>query len=400
MTIRTICPRACLFLSLVCGLATVVAAADAASKTPHFRKHVIVDAAKGAVNSAVASDFNGDGQIDVIASYDRAVHLLTGPDFSDHVIHRFGAGLSRNKPGQACIHSCLLDVDRDGDLDFCGSNQTVFWLECPDAKDALSQWKYRTIDDEILGTHCLITGDVDQDGFDDLIANSFQGPDRTSLPNSLVWLKAPKNVAVGAPWKRFIFADGNAPGGSHYFGFGDINGDGRPDISCAAKGTDGFVGGQWFAWWQQPADLESAWQRHDLATDQEGATNIHPVEVNGDGVQDLIATRGHGQGVLWFRGPEFQQIEIDTVIVRPHSLVTDDLDGDGDTDIAVCGSLETGTAAWYQNDGKGNFTKHVIDTDQSCYDLRAVDMDADGDLDLLSAGHFSKNIVWYENIAE
>ena len=53
--------------------------------------------------------------------------------------------------------------------------------------------------------------------------------------------------------------------------------------------------------------------------------------------------------------------------------------------------------AWFENDGRGNFTTHIIGTDQAAYDIRAVDMDRDGDLDLLIAGQASKNVVWCEN---
>ena len=33
----------------------------------------------------------------------------------------------------------------------------------------------------------------------------------------------------------------------------------------------------------------------------------------------------------------------------------------------------------------------------AAYDIRAFDIDADGDLDLLIAGQASSNVVWYEN---
>ena len=39
----------------------------------------------------------------------------------------------------------------------------------------------------------------------------------------------------------------------------------------------------------------------------------------------------------------------------------------------------------------------MIGQDQAAYDIRAVDMDGDGDLDLLVAGQASENVVWYES---
>ena len=52
---------------------------------------------------------------------------------------------------------------------------------------------------------------------------------------------------------------------------------------------------------------------------------------------------------------------------------------------------------WFENDGKGKFKNHLVAADQAAYDIRAVDMDLDGDLDLLIAGQASKNVVWCEN---
>jgi len=363
---------------------------------PEWAKHTIVPPGEGDINSAVANDFDGDGHIDVIASYGGSVRLLRGPHWEAFPIHEFHPGLSRNRPRSACIHSCLLDVDGDGDLDFVGSNNTVFWLECPDDPFSGDPWKYRTVDDGILGTHCLITGDVNQDGKADLIANSYQVAKRTSVPESIVWLETPGATSDKGNWKRHVFADRDAPGGSHYMGIGDVNGDGRPDIAAGAKGGIGFPGGQWFAFWTQPRNSVRPWRKHILAENEPGASNIHPGDLNGDGIADFLASRGHGVGLLWFKGPNFEPIEIDPKIVGPHSLVLEDLDGDGDLDAGTCGRFETGVVAWYENDGKANFTKHVIDVNQGSYDMRAVDMDGDGDLDFIIAGHWSGNVVWYE----
>ena len=246
----------------------------------------------------------------------------------------------------------------------------------------------------------LINGDVNQDGRLDLIANSGRGPDQTSIPNSLTWLEVPENPKASKAWKRHVFADRDAPGGNHYTGIADVNRDGLPDISCAAKGGPGFEGGEWFAWWEQLPDQAEPWKKHLLAADQPGATNIQPRDLNGDGMMDFVATRGHGQGVLWFRGPEFTMVEIDRELVGPHCLVTFDLDQDGDLDIATCGKESDGVAVWYENDGEGNFTTRTIGT--AAYTQRVVpaDVDGDGDLDVLSMGHTTNKILWFENMGD
>lgn len=363
---------------------------------PTWKKHVVQPSGKttGNINTAVAHDWNHDGHQDIVASFNGAVILLTGPDWKTQIVlHKFIDSKTGIVANGSCIHSTLMDVDGDGDLDFCGSNQTVFWLECPN--HALTEpWIYRTVDDQIKGTHCLIIGDVDGNGKMDLIANSGRDPDQTPFPHSITWQQI---LGKGASWQRHVFADRDAPGASHYLGFGDVNGDGRPDISCAAKGGERFPGGEWFAWWEQPLDPRKAWTKHLLADRQVGATNIQPVDLNGDGQLDFAATRGHGKGILWFSGPDFKPIEIDPDIEGPHCLMTSDMDQDGDVDLVTCGHLVTGIAVWYENNGQGQFTRHVVGTDQGSYDVRTVDLDADGDLDILIAGHFSKNLVWYEN---
>ena len=73
-----------------------------------------------------------------------------------------------------------------------------------------------------------------------------------------------------------------------------------------------------------------------------------------------------------------------------------DFDQDGDLDASSCG-YGSERVMWYENDGKGNFTNHILDTNQQSYDLRSVDMDGDGDLDLLNAGRGTNNVAWYEN---
>jgi hypothetical protein len=213
----------------------------------------------------------------------------------------------------------------------------------------------------------------------------------------MAWFSIPKNPLTAERWDRHIFADKDARGGSHYMGAGDIDGDGWKEIAVGAKGKP-FADGNWFAYWKNPGKdgVKGAWKKVMLAENQEAATNILPCDVNGDGKTDWLATRGHSAGVLWFENPSWKIHEIDPEIRQPHSLTVFDHDGDGDTDAASCG-YESKWLRWYENDGKGKFTIHTLDSNQESYDLRTVDMDGDGDADLLNAGRGSGNVVWYEN---
>ncbi|HBE70954.1 MAG TPA: hypothetical protein DDW52_22640, partial [Planctomycetaceae bacterium] len=138
------------------------------------------------------------------------------------------------------------------------------------------------------------------------------------------------------------------------------------------------------------------WTKHLLSDAQPGATNILPADVNGDGKVDFVAARGHGHGIVWFEAPKFQERAINAEIKEPHCLTVVDLDQDGDLDAATC-AFGDKLAAWFENDGQGNFKTHVVGTNQEAYDIRAVDLNGDGDLDLLVAGRGSNNVVWYEN---
>ena len=348
-------------------------------------RHVITEGYQNM--TAIAADFTGDRRADVIVNGNKQTVLYAAPDWKPKVLHT----------GVDAIHSAVIDVDGDGDADYIGARYSpglIFWLERP-ADPLREPWTYRVVDDAaaggVDGIHGLMTGDVDRDGKLDLIGNSAQP--KGTFPNSLAWFRVPKNPREAAAWERYIVADRDAPGLSHYIGFGDVNGDRRPDIASAAKVPEG---GNWFAWWEASRDPRKPFKKHVIAENQDGATNILMADVNGDGKTDFIASRGHGKGVVWYEAPKWTPHEINPNLTGPHSLAVGDIDGDGDIDAVTC-AKDDFIAAWFENDGKGNFTTHPIYADQSAYDIRLVDMDGDGDLDVLIAGHLSANVAWYEN---
>lgn len=357
------------------------------AETP-WEKHVIYEGSS--CMTAVAEDFTGDGKVDVICNAGNATRLLVAPEWREVILS--------HSADYNFIHSEAFDVDGDGDQDYIGARYNpglIVWFEQP--SDALTdKWPVRLVDDQVHGIHGLLKGDVDKDDKLDLLATSAQP--KPPFPESLVWFRVPGEPFVAERWERNVFAVKDAPGLTHYLGFGDVNGDGRPDAVTGAKGgpQDPTGKGEWFAWWEASEDPSSKWTKHLISTEQPGATNIHPGDFNGDGQVDFLAARGHGTGVVWFEAPSWTEHTIHATIQEPHCLAVIDMDTDGDLDAATC-AFGDKIAAWFENDGRGNFTTHIVAKDQEAYDIRAVDMDADTDLDLLIAGRGSNNVVWYEN---
>jgi hypothetical protein len=214
--------RAC----FVAAAAASVALWPARGAEAVWKKHSVHEGAQSL--TAIAADFSKDGIPDIIANSGEKTRLFVGPDWKEVVIDA--------TKGHDFIHSETIDVDSDGDLDFIGAwyqPGLIIWLEQPE-KPLTDPWPLRIVSKELNGIHGLLTGDVDRDGRIDLIANSAQPVD-TRFPESLVWLAVPRDARSAKSWQAHAFAEKDAPGLSHYLGFGDVNGDGRPDAAAGPR---------------------------------------------------------------------------------------------------------------------------------------------------------------------
>src|SRR5690606_10877453 len=76
-----------------------------------------------------------------------------------------------------------------------------------------------------------------------------------------------------------------------------------------------------------------------------------------------------------------------------------DVDDDGDLDL-VSGASSGDRIAWQENiDGLGTFgdIKIITENAKAVVSLIAADVDNDGDLDLISASKNNQTLAWYEN---
>ncbi|MCP4127533.1 MAG: hypothetical protein GY753_10770, partial [Gammaproteobacteria bacterium] len=80
------------------------------------------------------------------------------------------------------------------------------------------------------------------------------------------------------------------------------------------------------------------------------------------------------------------------------STVAMDIDGDGDLDV-LSADQNIDQIAWYENDGSGSFiATHVVSTNAGAViSVTAADVDGDGDMDILSASFSDNKVAWYEN---
>ncbi len=106
-------------------------------------------------------------------------------------------------------------------------------------------------------------------------------------------------------------------------------------------------------------------------------------------------------GCVFYVLPQYnlsKQKEITTDVDGVRSVYAADIDADGDMD-ALSASAEDDKIAWYQNDGAGNFSAQKLITTEAdgAESVYAADLDADGDLDVLSASAQDDKIAWYQN---
>lgn len=176
----------------------------------------------------------------------------------------------------------------------------------------------------------------------------------------------------------------------------DIDGDGDMDVLATSSGEDRVV--------LYRKNANGSFSNAILLTLEEGAFDVKTFDIDNDGDQDVVYISFSGARLQWLEnidgsgnfGPP--QLISNNTPAGSH-IQGDDIDGDGDIDIvAAIGQLDT--AAWYENvDGLGAFSNaNIITTNaDGIAGVDIADMDGDGDLDVLSASISDLKVAWYEN---
>ncbi len=347
------------------------------------------------------ADFNQDGKLDILAGS----YLYLAPDWQSVQVRTLpGSVDDQGKGYYDDFANVVLDVDSDGkpDVVTCGwFSRSVKWH-----RNTWGQSGEWPLMQELTNGNYEASQlqDIDGDG---------QAREILAAAVTTEWFEATTLPSGERGLIRHLVSERELNYGG---GVGDINADGRPDILRPD------------AWYEAPSDpRQGQWIEHpwgDLCLGAKDGQADHTPEilvhdVNGDGLNDIITSSAHKHGIFWYEqlpttgSANWRQHLIDDTWSQAHSLALADLDGDGSPELitgkrfmAHNGSDpdEFGPLGVYSyrlhRDPELKWTKQAISYDQgigSGVNLCAVDLDADGDTDVVVTGKWG-GPVWFENL--
>lgn len=290
--------------------------------------------------------------------------------------------------------AAVYDVDGDGDFDIVGTTGV----------GSASSHEFRWAQNNGSGSFTILEN-ISTGGSGDFLQGCLIDDFGAGNQLALSWhndgggvqsLTVPAQPAV-TPWP---FGTLSATTLSEDLSSGDIDRDGDTDLLLGTLWLENQSGSWTPHTLGQVSDLHSGAEpdRNDLG------------DIDKDGRLDAVVALENGTSVLWFKSPVdpqglWERNIIGTVSGQGFSMDTADFDRDGDLDVVIGehrGSSENRVIIFENTQNGTTWHEHIIDRDTTGnidhHDgTQAVDIDGDGDLDIISVGWYNRKVWLYEN---
>jgi hypothetical protein len=344
-----------------------------------FTEHVILENIQGGVCLG-AQDLNGDGYIDIAATGCTGNHVSWlqndgNQNFTQHVIQN-------NFLGARVLDVKKVDSDNDYDIivtAFTGNK--ISWFE----NDGIGNFTEHIITDSMYRPSFVFGFDIDKDQDLDIVATSCKG-------HEILWFEndGSQNFTehlLKENWSGANFAD-----------VSDIDSDGDYDIVATAKAGDVIIFSN---------DGNEFFTEDTVISNWGEASSVQAGDIDSDGDIDLAVTNCGNKELTWFENVNDSLIlhTIRQNFPGARSPVIVDFDKDGHVDIVAVAwgtfsSSAGSVASIFLNDSTDhNFTEHIfVPYAYDLVKLFVIDLDEDGDNDILGATYMYHEIRWWENL--